>query len=213
MWNQGIFYFSISDKIKVMARYIVGIDEAGRGPLAGPVSVGVVIVHEKYISEISKLKNLHDSKKLSPQKRDFWFEKINELKKEGKIDFAVSFVEAKVIDKSGISFSIKMGIKRGLKKVSANPKYTEILLDGGLYAPRHFKNQKTVIKGDEKIPVISLASIVAKVKRDRRMDSMAVRYPEYGFDVHKGYGTKEHYKALKKRGLSDIHRRSFVHID
>ncbi len=196
-----------------MQRYIVGIDEAGRGPLAGPVSVGVVIVKESFVKEISKLKNLHDSKKLSPQKRDFWYEKIEIMKKEGNIDFAVSLVDARVIDKKGISESIKMGIKRGLKKLSPKPEYTEIFLDGGLRAPKYFKKQQTVIKGDETVPIISLASIVAKVRRDRRMDALSLRYPKYDFHIHKGYGTKEHYKALKKHGFCDIHRRSFIHID
>lgn len=196
-----------------MQRYIVGIDEAGRGPLAGPVSVGVVIAEESFIKEIAKFKNLHDSKKLSPQKRDLWYEKIEIMKKDGKINFAVSLIDSRVIDKQGISECIKMGIKRGLKKLSPKPENTQVLLDGGLRAPKYFRIQKTIIKGDETVPIISLASIVAKVRRDRRMDALSLRYPKYDFHIHKGYGTKEHYKALKKYGLCDIHRRSFIHID
>jgi ribonuclease HII len=96
-----------------------------------------------------------------------------------------------------------------LKKLDATIRET-ILLDGSLYAPKEFKKQKTIIKGDEKEPAIGLASIVAKVTRDRYMLKMAGKHPLYGFENHVGYGTKKHYLAIKKHGMTDIHRKSFL---
>lgn len=186
--------------------YIVGIDEAGRGPLAGPVAVGICKVPADF--DFAIFPNLKDSKKLSEKKREEFFEKMNQLKKEGILDFTVALVSNNTIDRSGIVFAIKSGIKDILQKLSIS--FDDmIFLDGGLVTGNEYKNQKTVIKGDELIPVISLASIAAKVSRDRYMKKISKDFPEYGFEVHKGYGTKKHIVMVKKYGLSQIHRRSF----
>jgi len=195
--------------MKSQVNYIVGIDEAGRGPLAGPVAVGAVIVSPQFDRAlVSAIKN-KDSKKLNPQKRGIWFAKMEAWKKEGLIDFHVALVDAEIIDQKGISFAITSGIASCLKKIKAKAEHT-ILLDGSLRAPRRFPFQKTIIRGDEKEYQISLASIAAKVLRDRKMEELSEQYPAYGFEVHKGYGTRDHRMMLKKYGPSEIHRMSFL---
>ncbi|MBL7045008.1 MAG: ribonuclease HII [Parcubacteria group bacterium] len=204
-------------------KYIIGIDEAGRGPLAGPVSVGAVLFlkeeYEKFVAgkglssgseadggETLRSNNLKDSKKLSEKKREEWFENMQEL----PLESAVAFSSNKVIDTKGIIPAINMAIEKIFVSFNKNPEECLVLLDGNLKAPKEFKNQETIVKGDEKEPVISLASIVAKVSRDRYIVDLAKKYPEYNFDKHKGYGTKLHYEMLKKHGLCNIHRRSFL---
>lgn len=204
-------------------KYVVGIDEAGRGPLAGPVSVGVFGAEqkmEKWLLQNIFQNKLRDSKKLSPKKREEIYKKFVALRKKtlrlhsGQVFFAVSHVSNKIIDKIGISKAIQIGINKSLKnyttsqKIEGNP-LPEIRLDGLLKAPEKFKNQKTIIKGDEKDVFIACASIVAKVSRDRLMCRLALKYPLYAFEVHKGYGTKLHYSLIQKYGISEIHRKSF----
>ncbi|MEK7558389.1 MAG: ribonuclease HII [Patescibacteria group bacterium] len=192
-------------------KYFIGIDEAGRGPIAGPVAVGVVAIKIKNKNSKFKIfKGIRDSKQLSEKAREVWFKKISQLKKEKALDFHVSLISEKVIDKKGIVFAVFSGIRLSLKKIKAKPSSAYILLDGSLKAPVQFKNQKTIIKGDETVPVISSASIMAKVTRDRYMKRISKKYPKYAFEKHKGYGTKAHYKKIKKHGLSKIHRRSFL---
>ncbi|PIT97007.1 ribonuclease HII [Candidatus Campbellbacteria bacterium CG10_big_fil_rev_8_21_14_0_10_35_52] len=210
-------------------KYVIGIDEAGRGPLAGPVAVGAVLfskneykkfkfhLNGKFKSELNILK---DSKKLSKNKREKWFKFMEEKQNFtqrlffGKIKkdfrFLVVFSSAKIIDRRGINCAINTAIKKIFSKLSANEDECLILLDGALKAPSVFLNQKTIIKGDEKEPIISLASIVAKVKRDRKMISLSKKYPEYNFEKHKGYGVKAHYKMIKKYGICVLHRKSFL---
>ncbi len=128
------------------------------------------------------------------------------MKNHPRLEYGVTSVGNRAIDEKGISRAIKIGIKRLLSRLSAKPKM--ILLDGSLFAPSEYP-QKTIIRGDEKIPIIAAASIIAKVTRDRKMVRLAKKFPEYGFHIHKGYGTKLHCKLVKKYGLCDIHRRSF----
>ena len=190
-----------------MIRGTIGIDEAGRGPLAGPVAVGAA-----YIPKGARIsyKNLRDSKKLTERDRELWFGKMKQWQKEGKIRFSVTLISHEVIDTKGIVCAISLGIQRCLKTLAVDPKETLVLLDGGLKAPTEYRKQKTIIKGDEKISAISFASIAAKVTRDKRMVSLAKKYPEYGFEVHKGYGTLRHRQAIMKYKSSDIHRTSFL---
>lgn len=188
--------------------YIVGIDEAGRGPLAGPVAVGIAIVPKTFNKKL--VKGIKDSKKLTALGREMWFAKMQVWKKEGILNFHAALVSAKEIDAKGINLAIQKGILICLKKVGAHHLTCSVLLDGGLNAPEHFKTQKTIIKGDEKEPLISLASIAAKVTRDKYMHTLAKKYPQYGFEVHKGYGTESHRKAIKKHGISSVHRKSFL---
>ena len=186
---------------------IIGIDEAGRGPLAGPVAVGVAKICHDF--DMSFFEGIKDSKKLTEKGRKEWFAKAEEMKREGKLNFTVELVGADVIDKRGIVYAIKLGMSKCMKRLGVDED-AKIFLDGSLHAPKEFKNQETIIKGDEKIALISLASICAKVARDQYMSKLATEYPEYKFDIHKGYGTKAHIEAIKKHGSSAVHRMSFL---
>jgi ribonuclease HII len=217
------------------AKYIVGIDEVGRGPIAGPVAVCAFVIKDESFLENpthKKLPPLRDSKKLTKKQRVTWFNFLKEAKTEGFCDFAVSFVSSDNIDKFGINKCIQKALNESLVKITSqdssnssrftlkgsdatenlkNPASFNIFLDGGLHAPIEYTNQETIIRGDELHPVISMASIMAKVSRDRIMVAYAKQYPEYGFDSHVGYGTKAHYSAIKKHGQTPIHRKSFIH--
>ncbi|MFA6297226.1 MAG: ribonuclease HII, partial [Candidatus Paceibacterota bacterium] len=190
-----------------------GIDEAGRGPLAGPVSVAV-FGWSKRPFDHGGLKDFpkgKDSKKMSEKEREKWMGIFEEEKRKGNVFFEQAFSSALVIDKKGIVFAINSAMRKclvKLEKVGLN-KDSTILLDGALRAPSEFSFQKTIIKGDEKERVIACASIVAKVRRDAFMIKISEKYSEYGLDVHKGYGTLKHQKAIQKHGLSNIHRKSF----
>ncbi len=196
------------NKGKSRALHIVGIDEVGRGPLAGPVTICACKIKSTF--KQTHFKGIKDSKQLSPQKREEWFLKISDLKEMGELDFAFSSVSATEIDSIGIAAAIRKAIKKSLQTLRLDPKSTKIMLDGALKAPEEFSMQETIIKGDEKIPVISAASIVAKVVRDRFMEKQAKAYPGYGFESHKGYGTVKHCESIKKLGITPIHRRSFL---
>lgn len=194
-------------------RFLVGVDEAGRGPIAGPVAVAAFCVAEKTgcrLPEFFENGKVRDSKKLTVEARERIFKKIKEQEGLGRLSCAVSFTSAAVIDRRGISFAITRALTECLKVLGARASECRVLLDGSLKAPPKFVFQRTIIKGDEKEPAIALASIVAKVSRDRLMRRLAKKYPCYDFDIHKGYGTKAHYKKLKIHGLSPIHRRSFL---
>jgi ribonuclease HII len=199
--------------MKCVTSYLIGIDEVGRGPIAGSVAVGAFLVKGRLPKAFLKVK---DSKQLSPEQREVWFEKIEaEIARTGSMYFHVSFQSQKIIDKKGISYAIRTALALAVENVSKkihsfNPNTCEVLLDGGLRAPDHFKNQKTIIRGDASEPVIALASICAKVIRDRQMRALSKKYPHHGFEKHKGYGTKAHYAAIKKHGLTVLHRRSFL---
>jgi ribonuclease HII len=188
-------------------KYLIGVDEVGRGPIAGPVAVGAFVFLHKDSAKF--FKGVKESKQLSEEKREKWFKKIEEARDAGYIDFAVTFQSEKVIDTKGLSFAIKNALKISINKLKIKPVQTLVLLDGGLKAPVQYINQKTIIKGDIKEKVIALASICAKVLRDRKMRKWAVKYPGYRFEVNKGYGTKRHYERIKSKGLCDLHRRSF----
>lgn len=200
------------DTIPVMKRTI-GVDEVGRGPIAGPLCVCAFWTYDSPSKLKSRIKKndlkLTDSKKLSTRQREAWLKIIRIWKKEGNCDFAISYISSGVIDKIGMSKALRLAVMRSLSKLSTVN--TEVvLLDGSLYAPEQFKKQKTIIKGDEREPVISLASIVAKVFRDRLMHRHSKKYPEYGFENHVGYGTRAHYRAITEVGLSPLHRQSFL---
>ena len=191
----------------------IGIDEAGRGPLAGPVAVGAVAFKTKDKSRLKRVfKKIRgkDSKKLTARERETWFEIIKTEEKKGNLQFAVSFVGARMIDKKGIVFAIKTALANSLRKININPRIASVLLDGGLHAPQKYQHQKTIIRGDESELSISLASIAVKVLRDRKMVRLAQKYPAYGFDKHKGYGTKYHRERILKHGPSYEHRVSFL---
>ncbi len=268
------------------AKWLIGIDEVGRGPLAGPVAVCVCAMRidnenmdaravdqllkhktpketykkflKKYEKEIKSrgLASLRgrDSKKLKEKERDAWYDFLVGVS-DGECDsdcdgdggsygdsnsdgtkrsgadllFFYDTASARDIDKKGIAVCIRQliennlnkflsGVEKGGEKISGKalekilPEEVHVLLDGSLYAPAHFSKQKTIIKGDEKELVISLASIYAKVTRDRYMKNVSKKskYSMYGLEKHKGYGTKEHINSIKKHGPSDLHRKSFL---
>lgn len=186
-------------------KFFIGIDEVGRGPLAGPVAVGALCATP---SMLKKFRTIKESKQLSPAQREEWYTRML-ASREKELRFAVSFVSVEMIDRKGIIFAIRLALSRSLKKLDISSSACEVLLDGGLKAPREYVNQKTIIHGDAKETVIAMASIVAKVLRDRHMVRLHKKYPKYGFAAHKGYGTKAHYRAIRKHGLSLEHRKSF----
>src|SRR3989344_3206650 len=185
-------------------KFIVGIDEAGRGPLAGPVCVGAGGAKLKNKNEKLKiLEGIKDSKKLSAKKREGWFKILLE---NPEFECHHIFVSNEMIDKFGIRKAVIYGVEKVLEKFARQPDL--VLLDGSLYAPEKYE-QETVIKGDEKIPLIAAGSIIAKVSRDRVMMNMHQKYPEYCFNEHKGYGTKKHFEKIIKHGFCEIHRKTF----
>ena len=202
------------------ANYVIGIDEVGRGPLAGPVTVAAVAVPTKFKVQSSKSKTkLRDSKKLSAKQREGWCEYIKNSHRSSIIDHRIFFASAsvypKVIDRINITQAANLAASRALEKLVGMldvRSEMKILMDGGLYInnPTSHISPRTIIKGDEKYNCIKLASIVAKVKRDRIMKRNHKKFPQYGFDEHFGYGTKKHMAVLKKYGFSTIHRLSFL---
>jgi len=198
-------------------KYFIGIDEVGRGPIAGPVAVGAFLVSAKNLRLARELfKGVKESKQLSEAKREEWFARILSARRSKTVNFFVTFQSERIIDTKGLSFAIKNALAISLKKLVKSNKIwaantqARVLLDGGLKAPTEFTNQKTIIKGDEKEMVIALASICAKVLRDRKMNALAKKHSKYGFDQHKGYGTRAHYRAISLHGLLSTHRRSFL---
>lgn len=192
-------------------KYIVGIDEAGRGPLAGPVAVGVVKIAEGY-DLLETFPGLNDSKKLSEKKREALFAKLQEEIKAGNVQAVVCLSSEKMIDEKGIAFAVRHALARGVRKLMPNPEEGTVFLDGSLKAPPEY-SQETIIGGDALIPAIMLASVAAKVTRDRLMKKLALEHPLYGFEIHKGYGTAAHISALRTHGLCAIHRVTFIHLD
>jgi len=192
-----------------MHTHIIGIDEAGRGPLAGPVVVGAVcvpagvaVVHDYFAHGVK------DSKKLTEKRREELFAWVAE---HPHITYATACASASRIDAVGLTKAIQEALDRALAKVSAHGTVTaRVLLDGGLRASDASIAQETIVKGDESEVAIALASVVAKVTRDRYMQRLAKRYPQYGFDRHKGYGTKAHFTTIREYGLCPEHRRLFV---
>ncbi len=192
-------------KMAKSSKWTIGIDEAGRGPLAGPVTLAAVICPKNVA--LNFFFGIKDSKRLTLKRREEWLKKI---KSHPKIFYLAVSVGPAIIDRVGIACAIRQAVGRVLCRIDAGRfGKTEILLDGSLRAPEKYP-QKTIIKGDEKIPVIAAASIVAKVSRDRKMMRFSRLFPKYAFEIHKGYGTRLHYKMLKKHGLCRIHRRSFL---
>lgn len=210
--------YSRSDcaKVNMKIRYLIGIDEVGRGPLAGPVMVGAVLVPVEF--DWALVPGVGDSKRVSAAQRHRIAALARELKGTGRLDYEVAAVRAQRIDTIGITVAIKEALSRALAAVverhAVSPAQVLVKLDGGLNAPSEYRSQETIIKGDATEPVIGLASIVAKVTRDTHMERLATQraYAAYGFAAHKGYGTKAHRAAIVAHGLSREHRASFCHF-
>ena len=196
----SLYDFDIRFKKENGIDYLIGVDEAGRGPLAGPVVVGAVILNLRLIIE-----GVNDSKKLSETKREQLFKEI----KEKAIEKRVVAVSERHIDRINILRATFSGMYRCVEDW-LDRKNMFVLVDGNQAIPNVDKRlQMPLIKGDGTSASIAAASILAKVTRDQIMKTYAIKYPEYLFEKHKGYGTKIHTDLIKKHGLCDIHRRSF----
>lgn len=195
---------------------IIGVDEVGRGALAGPVVVAAAIIPAGIVIKNRGLK-LKDSKKLTSNQRKQWFDYF---KNHSQIKWAIARIYPRTIEKINISKAANRAASRAVLRVLKNKREAsfKIFLDGGLYLSQKIMETdnfnifccRTITRGDEKITAIKIASIVAKVWRDKLMIRLAKKYPQYGFDIHKGYGTKKHFEAIRKYGLTDIHRRTFL---
>lgn len=177
---------------------ICGVDEAGRGPLAGPVYAAAVILPSDCVIE-----GLNDSKKLTEKKREALFDEI----KEKALDYGIASADEKEIDEINILNATFLAMKRAINSLSVKP---DLALIDGNQKPHTDIEEVTVIKGDAKSMSIAAASVLAKVSRDRFMLEMAEKYPQYEFARHKGYGTKLHYEKIAQYGVCDIHRRTFL---
>ena len=180
-------------------KYIAGIDEAGRGPLAGPVVVGIAIMKPD-----SFIEGVNDSKKISERKREQLYEQIT----SEAIDWAVGIVDQKEIDEINILNATKKALHMAISNLKVKP--DRILVDALEHIDTYGIPYTSIIKGDAKIYSISAASIIAKVTRDRIMKEYDKIYPEYGFSGHKGYGTAKHIQALKTYGPCSLHRKTFI---
>ena len=193
-------------------KYLVGIDEAGRGALAGPVAVGMFVWPLEVGDLLSATPDYpvgRDSKKLTPRMREKWFAFLTNLTKQTGALCQVSLVAETYIDRAGIVPAVARGLEACLEKLPGEPIEYFLKLDGSLKAPEKFVYQETIIKGDETEPIISFASILAKVSRDKKMTKMATKFAGYGLEKHKGFGTKEHFAKVAELGLSACHRRSY----
>lgn len=204
LWNQGY-------------EFVVGLDEAGRGPLAGPVVAAAVSVAKfNYAKFNIKKLNIKDSKKLSKDQR----EKVYEiLTNQSTISWGVGMVSEKVIDEINILQATKLAMKKAISKLSPTPQSFEkvgasvfLILDGNFVLNSVKIPQKPIIRADEKVFSCAAAGIIAKVTRDKIMQKMHKKFPDYGFDKHKGYGTRMHIKKLLNFGPCKIHRKSFFPV-
>lgn len=177
---------------------VCGIDEAGRGPLAGPVAAAAVILPRE-----CEILYLNDSKRLSPARRALLFDEI----REKAVAFEIGMVLPERIDEINILQATYEAMRKAIEGLSVRP---ELLLNDAVTIPGVDIPQLPIIKGDAKSVSIAAASILAKVARDRMMEEYALLYPDYGFEKHKGYGTAQHIAALRKYGPCPIHRRSFI---
>ena len=192
MWEIEQGYYDCGIKL------VCGVDEAGRGPLAGPVCAAAVILPPNV-----EIPGLNDSKKLSDKRRRELFPII----KEQAIAYAIAFADHNEIDEINILQATYLAMERALDQLQIKP---EVALIDGNRAKEFGIPVETVVRGDSRSASIAAASILAKVTRDDVMLEMAEQYPQYGFDIHKGYGTKAHYAALEVHGASPIHRMSFL---
>lgn len=191
--------WQIEDELKLRGiGAICGVDEAGRGPLAGPVCAAAVILPEHL-----QIPGLNDSKKLSDKKRRDLFPII----KEQAIAYGIAFATVEEIDEINILQATFLAMERAVAQMNGQADFA--LIDGNR-EPKLDIESMAVVKGDSRSASIAAASILAKVTRDDYMEELASKYPQYGFEVHKGYGTKRHYQALEEFGMCPAHRRSFL---
>lgn len=192
--------YSVENEIKAKGyKLVCGIDEAGRGPLAGPVCAAAVILPEG-----AEIEGLNDSKKLTEKKREALFDVI----KQTAVSYSVAFASVEEIEEVNILNATFLAMKRALEGLNAPPDFA--VIDGNKIPPELPVPATAVVKGDSVCCSVAAASILAKVTRDRLMLEYDRKYPQYGFSKHKGYGTKLHIEAIGKYGAADIHRMSFI---
>ena len=195
----SLYEFEHAKRAELGIKYLCGVDEAGRGPLAGPVFAAAVILPEDF-----EIEGLNDSKKLSEKKRDMLFDEII----EHALAYSIQAVDHKTIDEINILEATMLAMKTSVENLSIKPEH--VFIDGNLVPKNMEIPTEFVIKGDATSASIVAASILAKVSRDRFMLEMDKKYPEYCFAKHKGYGTKLHYEKLREFGPSEIHRLTFL---
>ena len=188
-------------------KWVVGIDEAGRGPLAGPLSFGAVAMRP---DALSLLEGIKDSKKLTERAREQWHEA---LVSAAEVVAIYGEVNVQNIDALKMGKVVGLGsraiAKQMVRELGSPIEDVLILLDGGLVAPNSYR-QVSIIDGDDQVPIIAAASVIAKVRHDRAMRTLHCQYPQYHFNRHKGYGTKTHRDAIRQFGPSPEHRKSFT---
>jgi len=192
----------------INVKYLIGVDEVGRGPIAGPVAACALACLDPDV--LASFSSVRDSKQLSEKQRESWLEKIKTYADAGRIRYTVAFQSERVIDTVNIRQATLLAVFEAIHTLKLPATDSRILLDGGLVAPQEFLDQETIIGGDALVPIVAMASIVAKVMRDRLMKELGTQYPGYGFEDHKGYGTRGHYAAIGKYGVLPVHRRSFL---
>lgn len=195
----SLYEFEYAKRAELGIKYLCGVDEAGRGPLAGPVFAAAVILPEDF-----EIEGLNDSKKLSEKKRDLLFDEII----EHALAYSIQSVDHKTIDEINILEATMLAMKTAVENLSIKPEY--VFIDGNRVPKNMEVPAEFVIKGDATSASIAAASILAKVSRDRFMLEMDKKYPEYCFAKHKGYGTKLHYEKIREFGPSEIHRLTFL---
>lgn len=195
---------------------MIGVDEVGRGPLAGPVAVGVVALprgEDFFLKEEKTRGGLRDSKKMTEKQREWWFDLLT---KQPRVKIKISLVGPKIIDRVNISRATDWGARRAVKKILAELREGDeviVVLDYGIklkLEDKRIKGIVSLVRADSLVPAVSLAAVAAKVRRDRYMRNKDDLYPEFDFGQHVGYGTKEHIKRLKKVGPTKLHRQSFI---
>lgn len=186
---------------------IAGIDEAGRGPLCGSVFASCVILNRKIFP-----KNINDSKKLTEKQREEIFNEILILESEQKLYYGIGQASVEEIESLNIRNATKLCMKRAYENLVEKYKIkVDLVLVDGNFIPEINTRAEYIIKGDQKSISIAAASIIAKVSRDKILKNMALKYPQYSWEKNKGYGTKEHIEAIKKYGICEYHRKSFIH--
>ena len=191
--------FLYDKAIKADFPLLCGVDEAGRGPLCGPVCCAAVVLKDDFCCD-----EINDSKKISEKKR----EKLFDIIIENCVSYSIVFVEPHIIDDIYILNASLLGVKQAVKQLNLTPDM--VIVDGNKVPPQMETETKAVVKGDAKSLSIAAASILAKVSRDRYMQKLHEQYPQYRLDKHKGYPTKLHYEMLAEYGIQDFYRRSFL---
>ncbi len=190
---------AFDNNLKLEYPLLCGVDEAGRGPLCGPVCCAAVILKDDFCCD-----EINDSKKISEKKR----EKLFDIIIDNCLAYSIVFIEPKIIDEINILNASLLGMKKAVKQINLTPDL--VIVDGNKIPPDMEIKTESLVKGDSKSLSIAAASILAKVSRDRYMCELSKKYPQYRLDKHKGYPTKLHYELLAQYGIQDFYRKSFL---